>query len=233
MKYDSSYWAVVAQIIPVIMLALVLEGRYFSRLLSRKSSFPANGGVRVGYAIIFIVNSIALYIAFLLALDGAGGNGMSRLERIITEGALIFGVSTVFLTPLLNVAYALVGDKIWALLRRMPWSNEQRRERRKRSARLELDMLRREFDETRLGVRKQLAQAYIAAYTAQRAHPIRGALDRALDALDELRAGSDADIARLAEKMARAEQNVEANKTPMSPERLEDFRAQLKSVAGV
>lgn len=126
---NSAYWATIAQILPVVMLALVVEGRAMARSLAKKKRYPHNRAQRVWYAALFVFNCVGIYVAFQVALTGASGATVSRRWTFVAEMGLALGVATVFLTPILTIGSALVGDWLMALHRRMPYSRASRRHR--------------------------------------------------------------------------------------------------------
>ncbi|WP_341941295.1 hypothetical protein [Microbacterium sp. LWH10-1.2] len=237
MESRADYWALLAQVMPVVMLALVVEGRFMSRQLARKRSYSTNGNLRMAYAVIFIVNCLGLFLGFGIALRGATGTEVGPVGTFMAENALNLGVSTVFLTPLLSVTAALVGDKITATHRKMPYSEVSRREARKRIARIALSDVRREAAVARLWARGEIANLYVHAYAKHRLSPKMpgdtAEFDAAIDEIDSAVEWMGEKFAAMAGKLESAEETFKARGELVSDQEIRELRALLKQVSGL
>jgi hypothetical protein len=226
----------IAQVIPVVMLALVVEGRYMARQLSRKRDFRSNSPIRVTYAVIFLANCFALFFGFFLATRGAGGVELQRWQIAVADSSVNFGVATVFLSPALGIIYALLGDKVVEVHRQMPYSKAARDRRAKRRRLEVLDALQREYQVFRLEARSDIADLYIRAYQLFRESGNSGSdeseLEEALAEIDELAALFGAKLVNTDERIAAAVEAHEARDELMSEIEREAFRAQLRLTAG-
>ncbi|WEK59774.1 MAG: hypothetical protein P0Y60_10370 [Candidatus Microbacterium colombiense] len=234
MNNTSSYWAAIAQIIPVLMLALIVEGRFLARQFTDKDRFSTNVGARASYAAVFAINALALFVGFLLALAGARGNGLNEVLSTIAEVSLFLGVITVFVSPVISLASALIGDKIEMLHRRLPYSASARAERRKRRARDVIAGIRREYVDIRLVARMKTSQAYVALYERERgveAAAMWSGPDFNFTALDDLASKIECALKRLHDKVARAEADFAATGAELTDVEIEEFRAALTYVS--
>ncbi|MEI3845223.1 MULTISPECIES: hypothetical protein [unclassified Microbacterium] len=236
MKYTPTYWTLIAQILPVLMLALVVEGRAIAGQFARRRTFAESGGVRLLYAIIFGVTSVALLSGLTIALEGALGDELAPWKIFVAEASITVGLNTVVLTPVLGIMVALMGDRLVRLHRRMPFSKEARRRRLNRSVRTRLAEIRREFESNRLAARLTLAQGYVEAYRILRTEPqtveTRREFEEFVRVLDGWRDTYRIGFTRVEERLSTAESDLAEGRELLADEEQEILREVLKLASG-
>lgn len=129
----TAFWSTVAQIIPVLMIALLLEWRFLARDVSEKQleEFRSSRAVRLFQAAWYMVVCASMFIAFYLAVAMLGAGGKTEdWQVVVAVLSLGLGTGTVILAPALSLATVLVGDVLTEWHRRTPWSKVQRLARR-------------------------------------------------------------------------------------------------------
>lgn len=107
LTYQTAYWSVVAQVIPVIALALVLEARHVARRWRRKKNFRQQRQRR-GWAITALVLTSALslfeYWALIKLAEPERLNAFHVLMSSLANLTIALGVILVVSMPLSAVA---------------------------------------------------------------------------------------------------------------------------------
>jgi len=144
----QAYWGMVAQIVPVLALALVLEARGMARRYARKTWFPHSRGSRTTFAVLYGAVALGLVGVELVALSFVQRARSNAVAEEIASYVLAIALAYVVLSPVLLISSALMSDTF----ARLPWSAQARSlratadvqrdvvaaQRRERSARLDL-----------------------------------------------------------------------------------------------
>lgn len=132
--WQTAYWGAIAQIIPVLALAMVLEVRYLGPKMGSKELF-GKLWVRVVAAASFYVISVMLFTSELYALFALLGDQRDASNRYASPGVIWSLVSVglalifVFMMPVLSVAASSIIDVFYRIEIRLPWSSAQRGKR--------------------------------------------------------------------------------------------------------
>jgi hypothetical protein len=204
------YWSAIAQIVPVLALALVLEVRAIARRLARKKAYPHNRGLRVTYAVTYFFAAAGLILCESLALRYllTGGHDDATADFVTTFITLAFWY--VALGPIFLIGAALMGD----VLERAPWSHESRVIRRANRIEEQVIAAEREARSLRLEAWSVVADAQIelvrlgstiVRLTGRTAQATRAAYARTMGKVDDARTF-------LVSKRLESEASVAANR---------------------
>ncbi len=216
------------------MLALIVEARFISRILSNAESFSTNSAARVVYALAFAITATLLFLGFLFALHGATGWKLVGAPADIVYLALVLGVANVVLTPTIQLTVALTGDQIAKAYRAMPFSKESRTERKKRRGRAEIARFRREFESVRLQSKIRVSMAYVALYQRERGVEVDAMWSDpsfTFESLKHRAAQIHAEVDRMTEALERADAASAANGKRLTDAERERFRTTLRQFA--
>lgn len=131
----GDFWALIAQVVPVIALALVIEGRALARRYSSKEQFSRRWSRILG-AIAFLVIGVALATAEILAIRSVLQSALQPDMEIdgddivFAVNATLVGLVFVLIVPLMLLVDAASGDLLTLMGRRVPWSIWKRTYRR-------------------------------------------------------------------------------------------------------
>lgn len=131
----AGYWAVIAQIIPVLALALVLEARLLARRLSKKKAF-AQRRSRTAWGVTFLILAVLLWNGENYAIQAL----LDDPEREVTGwtlfnvGLAYVGISAslfvIFYIPVMRVGSGVTLDAARAVEARVPWSAHAKGQRK-------------------------------------------------------------------------------------------------------
>lgn len=106
----SAFWSVVAQVAPVIALALVLEVRGFARRSARDAPDTEGGWTRGTFVVFALLSAVGLVVAFAVAI-GALANGRAAYSMDwLVFCALGISFGFVALNPILPILSVLTRD---------------------------------------------------------------------------------------------------------------------------
>lgn len=160
----QAYWGAIAQIVPVLALALVLEVRVIGRRMARKAAYKYNRGLRVTYAVTYLVvaGGLALIQGVALRYLFSEKSG-EHLEPYVTFFVSL-AFSYVVIGPIGLIGAALMGDTLELL----PWSRESRARRAANAIAIDVIDAERDARNVRLEAWGELAdlQVQLARLTA-------------------------------------------------------------------
>ncbi|GAA1470286.1 hypothetical protein [Microbacterium thalassium] len=126
----STYWATIAQIVPVLAVAFIFEARLFSRSFSKKKVLAATKPMRVLYAVLYVGIAFVLFAVFQVALTNLRANVEPTAQATFwPELGLVSAAGLALFVPALNLGVALVSDVAIDQWNRLPFSRVGRRER--------------------------------------------------------------------------------------------------------
>ncbi|MGF3055624.1 hypothetical protein [Microbacterium sp. YY-01] len=233
---DASYWATILQIVPVFMLALVVEGRFFASKRARKQQFQRTFMTRTAYAILFTFSCIAMLIVFVIALEGAQGQPLTQLQTQIAETSLLTGVTGAFTLPGLDLSGALLVEAVVRLHRKMPYSKFSRDARFRKRRRDEADALERELRTVQLSARINISRAWVRNYQCLREDPSNPATVARFEAnraeLNYLTRIANERSARIEQEIARLQRKLAEPRQVLEHHELDRLRMILKDASG-
>jgi hypothetical protein len=217
MPTDAAYWTVVAQVVPVLALALVLEMRRSAGHWNAKYAWQ-----RRAESTAYIIVGLALYSSFGAALGAIRGH-RPMVNAAAVSILLQLSFSLLALNPLYYAAISGNQDLVGRL-----FAGRLRRVRRRLRKRVELSVVRveatsRELEETQAFVDELVARAQVEAsrigllgstalewrddYLGRSPHPEEFARDLELGSLDSLVAAYDEEPSiHLAARLRRIKQ---------------------------
>lgn len=223
----ETYWATIAQICPVLGLALVIEGRALIVRSRKKSQYERLRFDRATYVVSALLAALALVAALAIALQAL------RRERDLDELAypaslaVMFALGVVVLTPLTPMLIWTIADEYrrGRAVRRRRWV------RRRREALLErISETERDERSAWLELLIETADVYTTGMRMYRAAVRAGDLQNvvahefALEATDTLRAKAFVARREARERFALLRENVDS---ATSAERLAEMEAPL------
>lgn len=162
---SETYWATIAQIVPVLFIAVMIEFRWtFARLARTNETFESSRGYRLITGIVLFVVSVGLCFVFIYAIEALRNNKPSEGPGgLVASHVFALSAGLGLGGPGVALAYSATQD-FWTWLHRsMPWSKVRRLTRRIAS---EEDRLREQDAEIRhllLLRRMEVASAYVNA----------------------------------------------------------------------
>lgn len=122
---NESYWVTVAQVSPVLALALILEARALAKRTRRKRRFRVTRVERITGALLLVVSAVSTTTCFILALIILNG-GLRELAFFpIATILLAISFAVVAINPLLPFVIALASDVAPLVRDVMPWSQRK------------------------------------------------------------------------------------------------------------
>ena len=127
----SGYWAAIAQIVPVLALAFVVEARFTVARLSKKSNISQRK-TRVAWASLFLLLAVGLAISEFAAIQSLASPPEKPLSEVDTwyfrlSGLVIYVALLVVVTiPIGNLVASSTGDVARWLAMHVPWGEPQR-----------------------------------------------------------------------------------------------------------
>jgi hypothetical protein len=173
----SPYWGAVVQVAPVLALALVLEYRGVARrFVANEDSFANSRAVRFLFAMVLGLAGLFLTVGFGIALFALSRGGpVDDWRRWVADSALIYGMSVVVGTPLLNLLLGLAGDTVIGWHRRMPYSRRSREARKMLAVLAQRETELRSIRAERLELWMSSAQNYVQLLRLERQfHDLEG-----------------------------------------------------------
>lgn len=162
MENDREYWALIAQIIPVLMLALVIEWRVLARrYVSDPSRFRASRSSRVIATFFHMASAVLTLYALLLSLRGARIGTLTYDEATWATVGFFSALLAAFMWPATTLGTALIGDLYVLLYLRSPNSPHNRSLRKLRHLRERSEAFVRTENSKRLSRRIALTAAWI------------------------------------------------------------------------
>ncbi|WP_144083369.1 hypothetical protein [Microbacterium sp. TS-1] len=178
----SGYWGAIAQIVPVLALALVIEARSFARRFSRKRN-KAKPWVRtlmgwwLGLTWVLLATAVLLALRSLMKEPSSEIGLSGETDAWIAFAALVNGLLLVVFTPVGPIASFLI---LWGRGPRVrPWSRayaDQRRARREVDA-ID-DVLRRLRAQTLVAATNRLRSAILASQFDRQVAQVSTILER-------------------------------------------------------
>lgn len=234
---SPDFWAVSAQVVPVLALAQVIEVRAFARqMTSKKKKFHASIWQRAAFVVYAVFVAALLVISFAIAVSAlATGDAGPRQASIIVY-SLSVAMGLVIVTPLLAVLGGLVGD---VPSRVRLWRGERRIEAARRLLADTAETRRRGLIEGALQRRGEMAEQYVISMMAWRTaarvrtpdgRSTQREIEEHLDRLDEFRSGFDAFMNDERAKLSSADALISDRTRIVPAEAFDVFRKQLKKL---
>jgi len=131
---DQNFWPVVAQTVPVLALALVIEARAFARRVARDDGESVGRVFRVYFAISTLAIAIALTVAFAVAMTILARGQSNEIWVSVALYTLAPAISLVVLNPLIPLFDSVLGEVRHAVY-------DHRLEKRRQAQLLDLDKM--------------------------------------------------------------------------------------------
>lgn len=169
---DQDFWPVVAQTVPVLTLALVIEARAFARRVARDDGESIGRVFRVYFAISTLAVAIALTVAFAVAMTILARGQSNEIWVSIALYTLAPAISLVVLNPLIPLFDSVLGEVRHAVY-------DHRLEKRRQAQLLDLDKMINEgetaYREKSAASMANFSGNFVAALRITRVH--RGSSD--------------------------------------------------------
>ncbi len=146
----EAYWSAVAQITPVLALALVLEVRSAAEWAARKRNFAASREWRKVFAIMVAIAAFCVVGCFIVAINALRVGLEVEWVGILTGTALTYALGAVSVFPIAELLRPFTADIRLSSASRWPWSRQRRREALIRQMLSEIDSAEREMRSARL-----------------------------------------------------------------------------------
>lgn len=236
-EITSDFWAVSAQVVPVLALAQVIEVRAFARqMTSKKKQFHLSIWRRVSFVVSAAFVAVLLTTSFVVALNALTGGDAGPSQAFIIIYALSVATILVVLAPLLAVLRGLVGDvpsrlRLWRGERRIAAVRNQLAE--------VIPIRRRALLEGLLQRRSEMAEQYVISMMAWRTaarvttpdgRRTQREVEDHLNRLDAYRSRIDAFVRDERAKLADAEALISDQTRIVSMEVFDGFRKALKDL---
>ncbi|MFG6502514.1 hypothetical protein [Microbacterium sp. P05] len=235
---NPDFWPVVAQVVPVLALALVIEVRAFARQVTKKGRFETSLLDRIVFVILSVTCAALLVTTFAFALGALLAGEESRASPEWAVNSLAFSVGLVVLNPLIPLVHALVAD---VYPRARVYRSQRRAARAARELRDALEYAAR-LSRTRFIVRRvELADRYVetmrmlsradsgSATQRQRGVAI---LESYLSKLDDYRLSLDRDKESATELLQGGYRLLEEHEASPQGIDLTSIRRRLKELVG-
>lgn len=111
---DQNFWPVVAQTVPVLALALVIEARAFARRVAQDDGESVGRIARLYFAVSTLAVAIALTVAFAMAMTVLARGQSNEVWVNVAFYSLAPAIAAVVLNPLVPLFDSLIGEMLHA-----------------------------------------------------------------------------------------------------------------------
>lgn len=127
---NTAYWVTIAQIIPVLALALVLETRALARRWKRKKNYDGSRRTRAVWALALLIAVTAMGWQLPTALFNIAEGESTILQVLVSSVIMSLLLLIVVTIPISGIISIAVMDTIGPWVTGLPWSRESRLVRR-------------------------------------------------------------------------------------------------------
>jgi hypothetical protein len=125
---SSTYWSTIAQIVPVLAVAVVIEYREIGKRTLRPEAFVASRRVRVISGILLVLLTSGLLVSFGIAIEALQfGRPAGGMRGTVAAAGVYIAAATAIAGSASLLARALMGETLTQWARTVPWSRTQRR----------------------------------------------------------------------------------------------------------
>jgi hypothetical protein len=110
---STEYWATLAQVMPVVAVAILLEAR---AQMSRWGEDELPGWAQVTSGVMWSVTLVLLTLGEVVAIDGVRGDPPGAFWSGLCETAITAGLSVIILTPAIYLLFAANAEGIAAMV---------------------------------------------------------------------------------------------------------------------
>ena len=146
---SQAYWAAVAQIIPVLALAMAIETRLLARRWRKKKNARLRGRRWLAASAYLLLVGTLPYVMYM-ALQNVASNETSTVDYWYALSWILGCTIMVAYLPASGIIGAAVLDLYWFVGRKLPWSRAKREDRMRVLVRASLAKLDREVRAARI-----------------------------------------------------------------------------------